>query len=387
MIKSQIKRFAATLIIALATIFAVTTLRPSDSDIAVRRSAITGGQLTGGGGLTAITHDGTLSGSGTASSPLSSAQRSGEYGDGSDGTVTMDGTTTVACATLTNSGASGIYTANRSCFYNNLTINSGITFKPDGWPIYVKTLLTNNGDINSNGGSASGTTDGVVALTGTRLLPVNVSTGTNSSAAPQVFVTSTANNFGVSVGGDGHAGAGGTAGTLGRGGGGGAGGNNSPFTEQGASGIIGPTVTIKTAVSGDVRVKALATTGVDYLFALFSPSTSGGRGGVGGSGTIGGGLGGAGGWVVISTLTTSGSGTWRAIGGSGGGGTSGAPGVGGAGGGGGGAGGLFVLITGGTPPTINVSGGAGGAGGAGGTGGAGNGGGGGAGGNGYALVL
>lgn len=312
----------------------------------------------------------------------------GEFGNGSDGTVTMDGTTTVAGVTLSNPGASGIYTATRSCFYANLTINAGITLKPDGWPIYVSGTLTNNGDINSNGGNASGGSNGALAVTGTKLLPVNFSVGNASTAAPQVFVTSTAANGGASVGGAGSNGGAATNGTTGRGGGGGAGGNNNPFTAQGVAGTSGPNVTVKTDVSGDIRVKALATTGKDYNASLFTLGTSGGGGGAGGAGTTGGGLGGAGGWVVIATLATAGSGTWRAIGGNGGIGTAGGAGIGGAGGGGGGAGGLFVLITGGgTPPTITVTGGTGGAGGAGGSGGAGTGSNGADGGVGVALIL
>lgn len=343
----------------------------------------------------ALTLFGNNSGSSGARIDLTVAQvlallniKLGEFGDGSDGTVSMDGTTSVAGTTLSNPGASGIYTATRSCFYANLTVNAGITLKPDGWPIYVSAVLTNNGDINSNGGNATGGSNGAVAVTGTRLLPVNLSVGNASNAAPQVFVASAAANNGVTAGGAGTTGQGGTTGTRGRGGGGGAGGNNNPFTEQGASGTSGPNVALKTAESGDIRVKALATTGVDYTFTTFSLGTSGGPGGAGGSGTTAGGVGGAAGWVVISALATAGSGTWRAIGGNGGAGSAGGAGVGGAGGGGGGAGGLFVLITGGgTPPTVTVTGGSGGGAGAGGSGGAGSGGAGGAGGAGYALLL
>ena len=313
--------------------------------------------------------------------------RVGQFGDGSDGTVTMDGTTAVAGATLSNPGASGIYTVNRSVFYDNLTINSNITLKPDGWPIYVKTLLTNNGDINANGGNASGGSNGALAISGSRLLPVNVSVGTASTTAPQMFDV-TAAPGGASVGGAGTAGPSGTGGGIGHGGGGGAGGNNNPFTAQGAAGTASPTITLATAVGGDARVAAIAFRGINNVGSAFTPGTAGGPGGAGGAGTTAGGAGSAGGWVAIAALATAGSGTWRAIGGTGGIGSTGGAGIGGAGGGGGGAGGFFVLLTGGgTPPTISVAGGAGGNGGAGGSGPSGNGGTGGNGGSGVALLI
>lgn len=309
---------------------------------------------------------------------------SSHFGDGSDGSATMDGSTSVTCTTRSGS----TYTASRSCFFLNLTINSGVTFKPDGWPIYVAGTLANSGDINANGGDASGTTNGTNAISGSRVLPANMSVGNSSSAAPQVFVASSAANGGASVGGAGSAGGAGTSGTKGRGGGGGAGGNNNPFTAQGTAGSNSPSVTLATDVGGDIRVEAIAFRGTNYQGTAFTPGTAGGVGGAGGAGTTGGGVGAAGGYVAIAARAVSGSGTWRAKGGTGGVGQSGGAGIGGAGGGGGGSGGLFVLVMGsGSAPTIDVSGGAGGTGGAGGSGGAGNGGAGGTGGSGHALVL
>lgn len=312
--------------------------------------------------------------------------RLGEFADGSDGTVIMDGSTAVAGCTLSGS----IYTATRSVFFANLTINSGVTFKPDGWPVYVQTTLTNNGAIRCDGSAGVGTASGAPATSGSRLLPVNVSNGTASSSAPQVFPSSSAVNGAGSVGSAGSNGPAGTAGTLGRGGGGGAGGNNNPFTAQGVGGNSSPSVSPATAIGGDARVKFYATTGKNTSGTAYTLGTAGGAGGgsdVAGGG--GGGLGGAGGWVVIQALITAGTGVWSAVGGAGGnGGNGGSSGAAGAGGGGGGAGGYFVLITGGgTGPTIAVSGGSGGSGGASGGGGAGTGGAGGAGGAGYALVL
>lgn len=393
----------------------ITAASSGSSGVTPARTLTAGTGLTGGGDLSAdrsfaITTNGvtyalqaqaaanTISGNNTGSTAnkidLTVAQvlamlgiKLGEFSNGSDGTVTMDGTTAVTGCTLTNSGASGIYTANRSVFFANLTINSGITFKPDGWQVFVNGTLTNNGDINSNGGDAAGTVNGTAAVSGTRLLPVNLSSATASTSAPQIFVTSSANNFGASAGGAGTTGATGTAGTVGRGGGGGAGGNNTPFTEQGVSGNNGPAVTLAPDNTGDVRLRQLAFQGKNYSSTSFTLGTAGGTGGAGGAGTTGGGAGAAGGWVAIAAFAVAGSGTWRAKGGAGGNGTAGGSGHAGAGGGGGGSGGLFVLLLGtGTAPTIDISGGAAGSAGAGGSGGA-SGGPGGAGGAGYALTL
>ena len=57
------------------------------------------------------------------------------YGDGSDGDVTISANTTLT----------------RDMYYNNLTVNSGITLSSGGYRIFVKNTLTNNGTIKNNG--------------------------------------------------------------------------------------------------------------------------------------------------------------------------------------------------------------------------------------------
>jgi hypothetical protein len=308
----------------------------------------------------------------------------GHFGDGSHGTHTMDGAAAVTNCSL----AGSVYTAQGACFFDALTLNNGVTLKPDGWPIFFKVPPTINGLVDSSGGDAAGTVDGAAAVGGTRRLPVSLGIGNASTNAPQVFSNS-GGGGGATAGGAGTNGAAGTAGVIGRGGGGGAGGNNNPFTAQGASGAASPTVTLATAANGDIREPQLALRGSNHAAVQFTPGTAGGAGGAGGSGTTGGGRGAAGGWMVLCAPGFLGSGTIRAKGGNGGAGTAGGAGIGGAGGGGGGAGGLAVLVTagGGVVPTVDVSGGAAGAGGGGGSGGAGSGGDGAAGGAGYALVI
>lgn len=57
------------------------------------------------------------------------------YGDGSDGDVTISGDTSLSA----------------DAFYNNLTINNGVTLNPNGYRIFVKRILTNNGTISRKG--------------------------------------------------------------------------------------------------------------------------------------------------------------------------------------------------------------------------------------------
>jgi hypothetical protein len=63
-------------------------------------------------------------------------QGDGFFGDGSDGDVTLTEDTTLA----------------RDMFYDNLTVPEGITLYPNGFRIFVKDTLTNNGTIDVSGG-------------------------------------------------------------------------------------------------------------------------------------------------------------------------------------------------------------------------------------------
>lgn len=67
------------------------------------------------------------------------AQTFGVFGDGSDGNVTISVDTTLAS----------------DKYYNNLTVNNGITLRSGGYRIYVKGILTNNGTISNSGYDAS----------------------------------------------------------------------------------------------------------------------------------------------------------------------------------------------------------------------------------------
>ena len=84
----------------------------------------------------------------------------GVFGDASDGTVTISGNTTLTS----------------DMYYNNLTINSGVTLSPDGYRIFVRGTLTvtgtisvegGNGGNGGNGAAGSGTTGGAAGTAGT----------------------------------------------------------------------------------------------------------------------------------------------------------------------------------------------------------------------------
>lgn len=67
------------------------------------------------------------------------------FGNGTDGNVTISSNTTLT----------------RDMYYNNLTINNGRTLKTNGFKIFVKGTLTNNGTIENNGlDGGNATSDG-----------------------------------------------------------------------------------------------------------------------------------------------------------------------------------------------------------------------------------
>ena len=60
------------------------------------------------------------------------------YGTGMDGSVTLDGTTTI----LSMAPSSSVYTMTRDIYCYNLTINANVTLKTAGYRLFVKNLLT-----------------------------------------------------------------------------------------------------------------------------------------------------------------------------------------------------------------------------------------------------
>lgn len=285
-------------------------------------------------------------------------------GDGSDGSVTADGTTTVPCLG-TPSGST--YTMTRDCYFTNFTVNSGVTIKTQSNRIFASISITNSGTIQNAatgggiGGNATGTNKSIGGTNGSNSLVVvagslasplaaiagktgaNGGTGAGSNGINGSNGNNTNTNLTSTIGAAGVAG--GNGGTSGA-----SGGNNAGGT-GGTAGTAGPS----RLANSSPREISVAASLYDSAGNALQP---GGANGGSGSGAAGGGDG-----------TNSGGG-------------------GGGSGGGGGQGGFIVLIS----PTItlnsgsvmNVSGGAGGIGGSGGTPTTGNcgGGGGGAGGDG-----
>lgn len=248
----------------------------------------------------------------------------GEFGDGSDGAVNFDGTSTV----LGLVPSAGAYTLTRDIFCTSIQVGGGATattILPSGWRIFCTGTVTiaANGTISANGASASGTNN-----------------GTNGPAGPVAALG------GGRPGGNGTT-TNGNAGTASTGVGTGSSGG-------GGNGLQPPSTTTTGAASS-----AAPSSGVGWLrtpfsvlaTALFNTSAvnriDGGSGGAsgGGDGTNKGGGGGAGGGVIaIFAQLIVNNGTISAIGGNGGSPTT-VVANGGCGGGGGGAGGLILLYT------------------------------------------
>lgn len=257
---------------------------------------------------------------------------SGYYGDGSDGTRTFDGSTTI----LSHAPSSNIYTLTRDLFLADWTVNNGVTIITAGFRINWTGTLTNNGTIHNDGiagapftGGAAGAGPGTVAGVGTPGANGATGTGGNSSAK-----------------------------TSSLGGRGGAGGFGSLST-QGTSG----TVTAPTAATGTLRSLPYAAVGAlisGTAVAIVNGGTGGGGGGGDGSHNSGGG-GGGGGLLVLCGKTIAGTGAIRARGGVGGAGS-----FTGTGGGGGGGGGWLCITSGSVNAgaiagqTIDANGGTGG---------------------------
>lgn len=237
------------------------------------------------------------------------------FGDASDGTVTLDGTTTYNNFSAL---ASNVYTLTRDVFASNMTVNNGVTLKTANYRIFCQgTLTVNSGGIVSwNGNNASGQAG-----------------GPNQGQA--VF-------FGGRGGGSGGTGVNGAGASGGGGVFGPASGNGGAGTSGAAGSGTIPGITV-----------AIATPFFRLPWGLLNPmfvwnngqnilgwGSGGGGGGSDASSNAGGGAGGGAGVIAIWAYNIVNNGSIQAIGGAGANGTGGN-----AGGGGGGAGGLIVTYT------------------------------------------
>jgi hypothetical protein len=197
----------------------------------------------------------------------------GIYGDGSDGTHTADGTTSVPGMTLSG----GKYTLNRDGYYANLTINAGVTVVNGGFRLFVNGTFTCNGHYSTDGGTAVDTSSAVLG-----------------------------------GGGGGAGGSGSGTGTIGAGGDGGpSGGSNVTYSFGGAGGncgfgTTGGTVTQPPANFGQPRNVFSAATGTLWSGGAVQANFNGGSGG-GSAASCSAGAGGGVSIVCAANLTGSGS--------------------------------------------------------------------------------
>jgi hypothetical protein len=95
------------------------------------------------------------------------------YGTGADGDATLDGTTTV----LSMAPSSSVYSMTQDMYFNNLTINAGVTLKPNGYRIFVKNLLTFGGNNSTIGFTTGYATSGSIFQGGAATTAVTHSLG------------------------------------------------------------------------------------------------------------------------------------------------------------------------------------------------------------------
>jgi hypothetical protein len=240
----------------------------------------------------------------------------GFYGDGSDGSVTFDGTTVVLGITP----VANVYTLLSDIFLSSATIDSGVTIRPNLYKIYCSGTIENNGTIQMNGNDAVLNTAGASISNATG----SVNTGTSAGGGGAGGINAGSNGIGS------------IANTIG--GRGGAGGSGASAGGNGG--------TISALAANITKPRALPYTSLAFLSngsglnTVFVCGTGGGGGG--GDGTNrGGGGGGGGSVVVISSRFITGTGTISSNGGNGGDGAVAGTNCGGGGGGGGGV----ILIT------------------------------------------
>lgn len=336
----------------------------SGSSILLQTNGINNGSqvklnLAQGGGISVADN-----GSGTVTIANTLPAIFGLGGDGSDGGVTADGTSTVTCL---GAPSSSTYTMTRDCMFSSLTVNSGVTVKTNNFLIYGTGTCTNAGTISNNGATGSSGGNGI-SSTGASGGGSTASAGSSSAhyqrmtsgiagtsggngatgAGAQAAAPNTGNNASDAVDTSGSAGASGNAGGTGGTGTSGAGGAARAGGTGGAVSLIA-TTNGHNALSGFYGAFLNTTT---TAWNVYTPPNAGnggapGGGGGGGDGTNAGGggggggaEGGGGGAMGIYCKSIVNSGTIEANAGQGGQGGSGfSPTVGNTGGGGGGAGG------------------------------------------------
>lgn len=211
------------------------------------------------------------------------------YGDGADGTVTFDGTSTVLG--ITPSG--GIYLLPRDVYTSGATVGSSAEVKLNGYRWFDDATLTVNGHVDDDGYGTSPRSNGWYDNTN------GAGTSTSNTIGAPWAASISGGNGGASAGNNGSNG-----GIL-AGGGGGGGGDSSG--EQGGS------VTAVSTNAMPVLFDALRWGYTGHLTNQLTLGAGGGNGGTGacgGGGSFGFGAGGVGGgisFVMAQTIAGTGS--------------------------------------------------------------------------------
>ena len=236
--------------------------------------------------------------------------RGGVFGDGSDGAVTLDGSTTYSGF---GAPSGNVYTMSRDVFCTSLVIDSGVTLKPAGYRVFVAGAITGTGTISANGNSGSGASAGGSSGSGT--LTGGRPGGAGGTTSPAAGSNGTNSTVGTPAAGNGG------AGTDAAGNGG------SPVSSS------------VTFFRVPFNALAAIVPGIDAANGNGPSGGAGGGGGGGSTGGAGGGGGGGGGPVFVFAWSIASGIAITATGGAGGNAS------GNGGGGGGGTGGLVLLYT------------------------------------------
>lgn len=246
----------------------------------------------------------------------------GTYGDGSDGAMTADGSTSYAAF---SSLSGSIYTLTRDTFLTNLIGNTGVSIDTGGFQLFISGTLTQNGTfkITANGGAGgaggngSGTTAGAAGTAGAARTGVTVPSttagvvGIAGATGSSNAVGTNGNNSGAGTAGStnslGSSGAtaSGTAGGAGTGATGA--GTATTGGSPGTAGAISSVAITRPNSQATARMYGYFRSGAYVQFNGSAGNTSGPGGASGGSGTGstsgggggGGGSGAQGGFLIV----------------------------------------------------------------------------------------
>lgn len=280
----------------------------------------------------------------------------GHYGDGSDGAINFDGSSTI---TLGNGGTTIVpsgsaYTLPRDIFPSTVVIGSGVTVNGAGFWIFASVSANGPGTYQANGGNGgngttSGGAGGAAAYLSARCNSSGIAGGAGSTttAGGAGVSNNSAPNPSPTGGGGATSGASGTKSNAGGAGGNGGtgtgntGGGNNPLganaggykyfealvncrgasgTAVALSGCSGAGGGGATSVGGGGGGGGGGNVGLmaPQVLGAITVQANGGNGGNGAAGNSGGGGGGGGGYAILDCITGCASVTLQALGGNGG---------------------------------------------------------------------